>query len=67
MGESRITHFFFPVSARRRGSPIRRSEGVIRDIGILELVNRVKRLSSGGPAPRAHFSPAEDALKRRVT
>ena len=29
--------------------------------------DRVKRLSSGGPAPRASFSPAEDALKRRVT
>jgi len=29
--------------------------------------NRVKRCPSEGPAPRPIFSPAEDALKRRVT
>ena len=33
----------------------------------LNLGNRVKRCLSEGPACKSFFSPAEDALKRRVT
>jgi len=33
----------------------------------LDLGDRAKRCLSKGPAPRAPFSPAEDALKRRMT